>query len=169
MAVKQGRNGLVKIKLPASTGTEPTALTGTWATDIASSGGLYQAAAMGAVRQWSLDEKVDTVDATTMSTSTGFIFRDLLPSFKSWTSQITALFDPATTGIDVINDTLFRSGETVNVAIYPIGDDTGGSTDTVLWGKALITAKNASASYDGLIEVQLTLEGRGTLYTAETA
>ena len=109
-----------------------------------------------------------------MSTSTGFIFRDVLPSFKSWTLQTTVLFDPTTTDMDAINDALFRSGETVNVVLYPTGlvADTGSplvGIDTVLWGQALITAKGVSSSYDGLIEVALTFEGRKALYVAETA
>lgn len=168
MSVLQGRNGLIKIKLPGSSGASPTALTGTYATDTGSGGGLNSAQILGNIRSWSLDEKVDTVDATTMSTATGFIFRDVLPSFKSWTAQTTVLFDPATTNIDAVNETLFRSGETVNIAIYPAGDGSG-TTDTVLWGKALITSKGVSASYDGMVEIALTFEGRDTLFVVETA
>jgi hypothetical protein len=167
MAIAQGRNGLIKIKLPASSGATPTAPSGTWATDSGSGGAVNGATILGNVRDWSLDENVDTVDATVMSTSTGFIFRDVLPSFKSWSVQTTVLFDPATSDMDAINDNLFRSGETVNVLLYPVGD--GGSTDTALWGQALITAKGITASYDGLIEVALTFEGRKPLYTTEVA
>jgi hypothetical protein len=167
MAISQGRNGLIKIKLPGSSGATPTVPTGTWATDIGASGAVNGATILGNVRSWSLDENVDTVDATVMSTSTGFIFRDVLPSFKSWTVQATVLFDPATSDMDAINDALFRSGETVNVLLYPVGDGT--ATDTALWGQALITAKGVSASYDGLIEVALTFEGRRALYVTEVA
>jgi hypothetical protein len=168
MAIQQGRNGQIKIKLPGSSGVAPTAPTGTYATDVAADSPTV----LGNIRSWSLDENVDTVDATVMSTSTGFIFRDVLPSFKSWTLQATVLFDPLTTDIDVINSALFRSGETVNAFIYPTGlvaDISGVGIDTVLWGQALITAKGVSSSYDGLIEVALTFEGRKALYVAETA
>ena len=165
MAIAQGRNGLIKIKLPSVSGGTPTTPTGTWATDIASAGAVNAATILGNVRSWSLDEKVDTVDATVMSTSTGFIFRDVLPSFKSWTAQTTVLFDPATSDMDAINDALFRSGEIVNVLLYPLGDGT--ATDTALWGQALITSKGVSSSYDGLIEVALTFEGRKPLYVTE--
>jgi hypothetical protein len=165
MAVLQGRNGLIKFQLPASPTAAPVALTGTLATDLAA-GTL---SILGDIRSWSLDETVETVDATVMSTSTGFIFRDLLPSFKAWTASADVLFDPTTSNIDVGQNAQFRSGVTVNVYIFPAGDDAGASTDPVFWGKALITSKSASASYDGLVEVSVTLEGRGTLYVAETA
>lgn len=167
MAISQGRNGQIKIKLPGSSGATPTAPTGVYATDAA--GALASSTILGNIRSWSLDENVDTVDATVMSTSTGFIFRDVLPSFKSWTLQATVLFDPATSDMDAINDALFRSGETVNVIVYPVGTSDATATDTVLWGQALITAKSVSSSYDGLIEVALTFEGRKALYVAETA
>ena len=162
MAIAQGRNGLIKIVLPASTGVDPTALSGTYA---APSGAVL----LGNLRSWSIDETVETVDATTMSTSTGFIFRNVLPSFKSWTVQASVLFedDPASGSNIDLNDALFRSGETVNVFVFPEGEV--GATDRSFYGKALITSKAISSSYDGLIEVSLTFEGRDTLYITEVA
>lgn len=166
MAIAQGRNGQIKIVLPASSGANPTTLTGTYSAPGA------DGTLLGNLRSWSLDETVETVDATTMSTSTGFIFRDVLPSFKSWTATADVLFedDPAgaagSNNLD-INDALFRSGETVNVFIYPEGD--AGANDRVYYGRALITSKAISSSYDGLIEVSLTFEGRQTLYVSELA
>lgn len=158
MAIAQGRNGLIKIQFPSVSGGEPPALTATGT----------GSALLGNIRSWSLDETVETVDATVMSTSTGFIFRDVLPSFKSWTSTVDVLFedDPDSGNIDV-NDALFRSGETVNIWIYPEGET--GTTDRAFYGKALITSKAISSSYDGLIEVSLTFEGRDTLSISEAA
>ena len=164
MAIAQGRNGQIKIVLPASSGADPTALTSTYSAP-SGTGTL-----LGNLRSWSLDETVETVDATTMSTSTGFIFRDVLPSFKSWTATADVLFedDPAAAANIDLNDALFRSGETVNVFVYPEGDTAVG-TDRVYYGQALITSKSVSSSYDGLIEVSLTFEGRKTLYVGELA
>lgn len=161
MAVLQGRNGQIKIVLPTTSGVAPTAPSSTYASP---SGSVI----LGDIRSWSVEESVETVDATTMSTTTGFIFRDVLPSFKAWTATADVLLDPATTNLDVGSNSFFRSGETVNLYIYPAGDGAG-STDLVYWGQALITSKSQSASFDGLIEVSITFEGRKDLYVAETA
>ena len=171
MAIAQGRNCLIKIVLPATSGANPTALTSTYSAAVPAAGGTV----LGNLRSWSVDETVETVDATTMSTSTGFIFRDVLPSFKSWTATADVLFedDAATVGANLnldINEALFRSGETVNVFIYPEGESTTSpEADRVYYGKALITSKAISSSYDGLIEVSITFEGRSTLFISELA
>jgi hypothetical protein len=156
--IAQGRNGLIKIEFPSTISGDPSA------PSVSATAGI-----LGNLRSWSLDETVDTVDATVMSTSTGFIFRDVLPSFKSWTVQATVLFedDPDSGSFVDVNDEYLRSGVTVNIYIYPEGNV--GVTDRCYYGKALITSKGISSSYDGLIEVSMTFEGRDTLSVSEVA
>ena len=158
MAIAQGRNGLIKIEFPATVTGDPSA------PSVSATAGI-----LGNLRSWSLEETVETVDATVMSTSTGFIFRDVLPSFKSWTASADVLFedDPDSGSFVDLNDEYLRSGVTVNIYIYPEGNP--GATDRAYYGKALITSKSISSSYDGLIEVSLSFEGRDTLSISEVA
>ena len=154
MAVTAGRNGEIKIKLPASDLADPGSLANVAALDAS-----VAALILGQVRSWSLEETVETLDTTVMNTAaSGFIFRDVVPSFKSWTVTVDFLYDPADT--DVAFDTEFKAGNTVHIAIYPESD---ASTKGIFGGIALMTSISRSASYDGVIECSATFEGRAAL------
>jgi predicted secreted protein len=153
MAVTAGRNGEIKIELPAADLGSPSTVT--------TSGSLNSAvtATIGSVRSWSLEESVETLDTTVMNTAAaGFIFRDVVPSFKSWTVSVDFLYDPADTYAQF--EAHFKAGNTVNIAIYPESDAAG---KAVFGGKALLTSISRSASYDGVIECSATFEGRAAL------
>lgn len=154
MAVTAGRNGAIKIEFPAADLSDPA----TVVTNIGTLNTAMNAAVvLGQVRSWSLEETVDTLDATVMSSSTGFIFRDVLPSFKSWTSTVDFIYDPADTTQANVR---LKAGNTVNIGVFPEGDNNG---DDVWGGKAMITAISQTASFDGLVEASMTVEGRATL------
>jgi hypothetical protein len=154
MAVTAGRNGEIKIELPGADLGDPTALVDAGDLNVA-----VNLLILGQVRSWSLEESVETLDTTVMNTSAaGFIFRDVVPSFKSWTITVDFLYDPTDT--DVAFDAQFKAGNTVNIAIYP-ESDTG--SKEVYGGKALMTSISRSSSYDGVIECSATFEGRSTL------
>ncbi len=149
MAVTQGRNGEIKLQVA----TVPTSYADIAALEAGAT------AVLGKVRSWSLDESVETVDATVMNAdATGFIFRDTLPTFKTWTATVDFIYDPEDT--DAQFSANFVAGRTVGVAVYPTGDLTG---QKVFGGVALLTSISRSASYDGLIECSATFEGKATL------
>jgi hypothetical protein len=159
MAVTAGRNGAIKIEFPSADLANPA----TTVTNIATMNTAMNAAVVfGQVRSWSLEETVDTLDATVMSSSTGFIFRDVLPSFKSWTASVDFIYDPADTGQ---GNVYLKAGNTVNIGVFPEGDVV---TEDVWGGKAMITAISQSASFDGLVEATITCEGRATLVRGAT-
>lgn len=156
MAVKSGRNGEIKLALApsGSAPTTPTALE-TSATSV-----------LGQVRSWSLDESVETVDATVMNASaSGYIFRDTLPTFKTWTATVDFLYDPADTTVQFAAQ--FVAGATVDIAVYPEGE-LPTNADKVFGGRALLTSISRTASYDGLIECSATFEGKATLVAGAT-
>lgn len=159
MSVTAGRNGAIKIEFPSADLANPA----TTVTNIATLNTAMNAAVVfGQVRSWSLEETVDTLDATVMSSSTGFIFRDVLPSFKSWTASVDFIYDPADNGQ---GNVYLKAGNTVNLGVFPEGDNIGDDT----WGgKAMITSISQSASFDGLVEATLTVEGRATLVRGAT-
>ena len=131
MSVTAGRNGAIKIEFPTADLANPA----TTVTNIATLNTAMNAAVVfGQIRSWNLEETVDTLDATVMSSSTGFIFRDVLPSFKSWTSSIDFIYDPADSGQANV---YLKAGNTVNLGVFPEGDNV---TDDTWGGKAMITS-----------------------------
>ena len=158
MAVTAGRNGAIKIEFP----TQDLGTVSTVGNIAQLNTSMNSAVVFGQVRSWSLEETVDTLDATVMSSSTGFIFRDVLPSFKSWTATVDFIYDPADSGQANV---YLKAGNTVNLGVFPEGDVVGKDT----WGgKAMITGISQSASYDGLVECSLSLDGRATLVRGAT-
>ena len=159
MSVTAGRNGAIKIEFPAAD-LGPTTNT---VTDITSMNLAMNAAVVfGQIRSWNLEETVDTLDATVMSSSTGFIFRDVLPSFKTWTASIDFIYDPDDTGQGNVR---LKAGNTVNLGVFPEGDDL---TDEVWGGKAMITSIAQTATFDGLVEATVGFEGRAVLVRGAT-
>ena len=142
MAATAGRNGEIKLALPTEGLGTPSATS----------------VVLGQVRSWSLDDAVETLDTTVMDgTATGFIFRDNIPSFKTWTMNVSFIYDPEDA---VQSNAYFKAGNDTDVVLYPEG-----TTDN--WsGRGLITTISRSASYDGLIECSLTIEGRTALVLA---
>jgi len=159
MAVTAGRAGAIKLEFPTADLANPA----TTVTNIATlNTAMNVAVVFGEVRSWSLEESVETLDATVMQSTTGFIFRDVLPSFKTWTATVDFIYNPVDTGQ---GNVYLKSGNTVNIGVFPEGDIVG---DAVWGGKALITTISQSASYDGLVEATLTVEGRAVLVRGAT-
>jgi predicted secreted protein len=143
MSATAGRNGQVTVQLPSA--------------DLGTSYG--SATIVGQMRSWSLDDTVETLDTTVMNGSaSGFIFRDTVPSFKTWTITVDFIYDKADT---TTADDQFKAGNNAVVAIYPEGNNT--SNDVAISGTGLITSLTRSASYDGLIECSVTFEGKSAL------
>jgi hypothetical protein len=140
MAATAGRNGEIKLQLPTSE------LGDTFAAAVV----------LGQVRSWSIDDAVETLDTTVMNgAATGFIFRDNIPSFKTWTMNVTFIYDVADAAQGAEQ---FKAGNDTIVKLYPAGDEAEDWT-----GTGLITTISRSASYDGLIECSMTIEGRSEL------
>ena len=159
MAVTAGRNGAIKIEFPTADLANPA----TTVTNIATMNTAMNAAVVfGEIRSWSLEETVDTLDATVMSSSTGFIFRDVLPSFKTWTASVDFIYNPADVGQ---GNVYLKAGNTVNIGVFPEGDNV---TDDVWGGKAMITSISQTASFDGLVEATVAVEGRAILVRGAT-
>jgi predicted secreted protein len=143
MSATAGRNGQITVQLPTA--------------DLGTSYGT--ATIIGQMRSWSLDDTVETLDTTVMNGSaSGFIYRDTVPSFKTWTITVDFIYDraDATTA-----DEQFKAGNTAIVAVYPEGNNT--SADIAISGTGLITSLTRSASFDGLIECSVTFEGKSAL------
>ena len=108
------------------------------------------------VRSYSLEESADVVEKTAMGDSS----RSYLSTLTQFTASVEVFFDETDTA-----QTALSVGSTVILEVYPEGTSTG---DTYYNGSAIVTGFTKSASFDGLVEASITLQGSGGL-TASTA
>ena len=113
--------------------------------------------AIAEIRSYSVEQTGDTVEDTTMGDS----WRTHKATLKSWTASVDVFWDETdTTGQGALN-----VGTEVTLNLYPEGSTTG---DAYFTGTGIITGKTVSASYDGMVESSISVQGTGAL-TQSTA
>lgn len=121
------------------------------ATYSGNSGAVYIGATVIAeVRDWSIEQSANRVDSTVMGDdwTSGKITQ------KSWSGSVNIYYDPSQQGIEL--------GQLITLNLYPQGRTTGLEYYS---GQCHITALNSSASFDGMIEASISVEGNGSLST----
>ena len=111
-------------------------------------------ATVAEVRSYSLEESADVVEKTAMGDSS----RSYLSTLTQFTASVDVFFDETDTA-----QTALSVGSTVTLEVYPEGDSTG---DTYYNGSAIVTGFTKSASFDGLVEASVSLQGSGGLTTS---
>lgn len=108
--------------------------------------------AIAEIRSFSIEESADTLDDTTM----GDTARTYKPSLTTFTGTIEVLWDETnTTGQGALT-----IGADVTLNLYPEGDTAG---DTYLTGAAIVTGRTINSSFDGLVEMSISVQGNGAL------
>jgi hypothetical protein len=113
--------------------------------------------AIAEIRSYSLEETADVLEDTSM----GDTARTYLPSLTTFTGSIDVLWDET----DTTGQGALTIGASVTLNLYPEGSTTG---DTYYTGTAIVTGRNITASYDGLVEMSISVQGTGAL-TQSTA
>lgn len=108
--------------------------------------------AVAEVRSFSIEETADTVEDTVM-TDTARTYATTLTSF---TGSADVYWDET----DTNGQGALDIGASVTIGFYPEGD---GSGATYYTGTALVTGVSRSASFDGMVEASVTLQGTGAL------
>ena len=108
--------------------------------------------AIAEIRSFSIEEQADTLDDTTM----GDTARTFKSSLTSFSGSVDVLWDET----DTSGQGALTIGASVTLNLYPEGDATG---DTYLTGSAIVTGRSISSSYDGLVEMSITVQGNGAL------
>jgi hypothetical protein len=104
------------------------------------------------IRSFSVEESADTLDDTTM----GDTARTYKPSLTTFTGTIDVLWDETnTTGQGALT-----IGAAITLNLYPEGDTAG---DTYLAGAAIVTGRTVNSSFDGLVEMSISVQGNGAL------
>ena len=106
---------------------------------------------VGELRSYSLEQTADTIEDTQMGDSS----RTYKSALKGWSGSASLFFDEADAG-----QILLVVGGSITIKIFPEGASTG---DKFYEGSAIVTAYNISASFDGMVEAELTFTGTGAL------
>lgn len=107
------------------------------------------------LRSWTLNQTAEVLDATVMNPA-GVTYRTSVASFQAWEGSASLLWDDAADA----GQALCLPGDTVELVVYPEGEAV---SDVTYTGNAIITAVNKTASYDGLVEMEVTFSGTGAL------
>jgi hypothetical protein len=113
--------------------------------------------AVAEVRSFSIEETGDTVEDTVMTDTA----RTFVPTLTSFTGSADVYWDET----DTTGQGALSVGSSVTIGFYPEGDTTG---DTYYSGTAIVTGVSRSASFDGMVEASISLQGSGAL-TESTA
>lgn len=112
------------------------------------------------IRDWSLETTSEVVDDTVM----GDEWMTHKPTQKSWTASFTMYWDPA----DTDGQQTMIEGANVALDLYPQGD-TAGNAYKYWVGDATVTSVSKSASFDGMVEMSVSVQGNGQLVESTLA
>lgn len=108
------------------------------------------------VKSFSIEESADTVETTKMTDTA----RSHAITLTSFSGSLDCFWDET----DTTGQGALTIGASVTLALYPEGDTAG---DTFYSGTALVTGVSRSASFDGMVEASISVQGTGAL-TADT-
>lgn len=103
------------------------------------------------VRSYTISETGETLEDTSM----GDAARTYIASLKTFTGSLDVFWDKTDAGqgdLDI--------GSTITLNLYPEGNTSG---DTYYTGSAIVTEKSVTASFDGLVEMSVSVQGTGAL------
>jgi hypothetical protein len=106
---------------------------------------------IGELRNYALTHSSDVVEDSVL----GDTYRTRLASMKTFSVSGDLYWDETDAG-----QLLITIGSSVTLNLYPEGASTG---DVYYSGAAIVTQFNVSASFDGIIEGQISFEGNGVL------
>jgi predicted secreted protein len=111
---------------------------------------------LGELRSYTLEQTSDTIEDSSMGDSV----RTYKTGLKASSGSASVFFDEADAG-----QLLCTVGSAITLNVFPEGNTAGDKFYAV---DAIVTGYNVSASFDGLVEAEITFQGTGavTLGTA---
>ena len=107
------------------------------------------------LRSFSIDETGDTVEDTVMTDTA----RSYISTLTSFTGSADVYWDET----DTTGQGALTVGASVTIGFYPEGEASG---YTYYSGTCIVTGVSRSASFDGMVEASITLQGSGALTAA---
>lgn len=108
--------------------------------------------AIAEIRSFSIEESADTLEDTSM----GDTARTYKSSLTTYTGSVDVLWDET----DTTGQGALTIGAEVTLNLYPEGDTSG---DTYYTGTAIVTGRTINSTYDGLVEMSISVQGSGAL------
>lgn len=108
--------------------------------------------AVAEIRSYSIEESADTLEDTSMGDSA----RTYKASLTSFSGSLDVFWDET----DTSGQGALSIGAEVTLNVYPEGVASG---DTYYTGSAIVTGVSRTASYDGLVEASISVQGNGAL------
>jgi predicted secreted protein len=106
---------------------------------------------IGELRNYSLSHSSDTVEDSTL----GDTYRTRKATMRSWSVSGDVYWDEVDAG-----QIALTIGSTVTVNLYPEG---AAATAVYYSGSGIVSKFDLSASFDGMVEGSISIEGNGTL------
>ena len=106
---------------------------------------------LGELRSFSVETTGDTIETSNMGTTA----RTYKAGLTSWSGTASLFWDELDNG-----QLALTVGSEITIKVYPEGASAG---DKYYTGSAIVTAKSVSASFDGLVESEISFQGTGTL------
>jgi predicted secreted protein len=106
---------------------------------------------LGELRSYTLEQTSDTIEDTSLGDTT----RTYKAGLKGFSGSASLFFDEADAG-----QLLVTAGSAITINLSPEGTSAG---DKFFSGDAIVTAYNVSASFDGMVEAEMTFTGTGAV------
>jgi len=106
---------------------------------------------LGELRSYSLESTAETIDDTAMGDSS----RSYKAGLTAFTGTASVFFDETDTAQGNLD-----AGASITLEVYPEGAASG---DTYYSGTAIVTGRTINASFDGMVEMEISFTGSGGL------
>jgi predicted secreted protein len=106
---------------------------------------------IGELRSYTLEQTGDTIEDTSMGDSV----RSYKAGLKSSSGSASVFFDEADAG-----QLLCTVGSSITLNVFPEGNQ---ATDKFYAVDAIVTGYNVSASFDGMVEAEITFQGNSAV------
>ena len=106
---------------------------------------------LGELRSYSLESTAETIEDTSMGDSS----RSYKVGLTTFTGTASVFFDETDTAQGNLD-----AGASITLEVYPEGADAG---DTYYSGTAIVTGRTINASFDGMVEMEISFQGSGGL------
>jgi hypothetical protein len=106
---------------------------------------------LGEIRSYTLESTGEVIEDTSMGDSA----RSYKAGLTTFTGSLEVFFDETDTAQGNLD-----AGSSVTLEVYPEGATAG---DTYYTGTAIVTGRTVTASFDGMVEMSISVQGSGGL------
>ena len=103
------------------------------------------------IRSYTIESTGETIETSTM----GLSARTYVAGLTTFSASFEVYFDETDTAQNAVD-----AGASITFSVYPEGDTAG---DTYYTGSGIVTGRSITASFDGMVEMSLSVQGSGAL------